>query len=165
MTDSHSQDPNSKNDQETPAQPTLSTSKKRAEGPGGWPLEADRLAVSSPLLESLKIVAGRHGRRVSVNTLIAGLPVSKTGITPGLFIRAAERAGMKGRIIERSLPALAINPLLPAILVLDGGLCCIVEDVLYPKNQAPTRKNGKSAKIKTETQFGKSQLLDCRTEI
>lgn len=140
------------NEPQTSQTQTLSTTKRRAEGPGGWPLEADRLAISSPLLEALKMVAGRHGRRVSVNTLVAGLPVAKTGITPGLFIRAAERAGMRARIIERSLPAFAINPLLPAILVLDGGLCCIVEDVLYPKDHRPARKGDSGAKVHAGTQ-------------
>lgn len=125
--------------------------KRRPEAPGSWPLEAGRLALNSPLLEALKIVAGRHGRRVSVNSLAAGLPIPKTGITPGLFIRAAERADMRARIIERSLPAYAINPFLPAILILDGGLCCVVDDVLYPQGHRPERKGASSAKIHTET--------------
>jgi len=132
-------------------QKTMSNTKRKAEGPGGWPLEADRLSVSAPLLEALKIISGRHGRRVSVNTLIAGLPISKAGIRPGLFIRAAERAQMRARIIERSLPAFAINPLLPAVLILDGGLCCIVEDVLYPQGHLPARKKNKGAKVHAET--------------
>lgn len=127
--------------------------KRRPEAPGNWPLEASRLAVSSPLLEALKIVAGKHGRRVSVNTLAAGLPIPKSGITPGLFIRAAERADMRARIIERSLPAFAINPLLPAIMILDGGLCCIVEDVLYPQGHRPARKGEYPAKVHTDTRL------------
>jgi len=147
------------NADETPASSGISAQaaarvkKRRPEGPGGWPLEADRLAMSSPLLEALKILSGRHGRRVSINTLAAGLPIPKSGITPGLFIRAAERADMRARIIERSLPALAINPLLPCILVLDAGQCCIVEDVLYPSNQRPSRKDGKEAKVHADTVF------------
>jgi ATP-binding cassette subfamily C protein LapB len=126
---------------------------RKPQAMSGWPLEADRLAMSQPLLEALKIVAGNHGRRVSINTLSAGLPIPVSGITPGLFVRAAERAQMNARLIERSLPALAINPILPCILVLDSGQCCIVEDVLYPKKQKPSRKKGQSAKLNVETMF------------
>lgn len=41
-----------------------------------WPLEADRYAVHSPLIECLRIVAGHYGRRTSENALTAGLPNS-----------------------------------------------------------------------------------------
>lgn len=143
--------------QETPAGSGASahakSKRRKAEEPRGWPLEADRLALSSPLLEALRMLAGRHGRRVSLHTLSAGLPIPKTGITPGLFVRAAERADMRARLIERSLPALAINPFLPSILVLDSGQCCILEDVIYPGGQKPSRKDGKDARVHSDTVF------------
>lgn len=151
MSESDPQQPSTDVKSGTPQE--SATMKRKPEGPGGWPLEADRLAMSSPLLEALRMIAGRHGRRVSINTLVAGLPIPKAGITPGLFIRAAERADMRARIIERGLPAFAINPTLPAILVLDGGLCCIVEDVLFPKGHVPARKGEKSAKIHGDTKL------------
>lgn len=146
-------DPSARAQDPQPNHPPQPPKKKKAEATSGWALEAGRLAMSMPLLESLKIIAGRHGRRVSVNTLSAGLPIPQTGITPGLFVRAAERANMRAKLVERSLPALCINPMLPCILILDGGQSCIVEDILYPKNKKPARKGDKEAKVSTETMF------------
>lgn len=109
-----------------------------------WPLQADRIAVKDPLLECLQIMAGRYGRRISTTGLVAGLPVPKTGVTPTLFIRAAERADLSARLVARTLPALTIAPNLPCILTLEGGQACIVNEILNDKH-APTYK-GKSGK-------------------
>lgn len=97
--------------------------------PDSWPLEADRLAVHLPLLESLNILAGHYGRRTTIRSLTAGLPMPKTGLTPSLFIRAAERADLNARMVERSLQAIAITPTLPCILTLENGGACIVWEV------------------------------------
>ena len=97
--------------------------------PDSWPLEAGRLSIQSPLAESLRIIAGHYGRRTSVSALTAGLPIPKSGLTPSLFMRAAERADLSARIVERPLEALAIAPVLPCILVLESGHACILWDV------------------------------------
>lgn len=49
-----------------------------------WPLEADRMAIHSPLVECLRVLAGHYGRRTSENALTAGLPIPPP-ITPALF--------------------------------------------------------------------------------
>lgn len=103
------------------------------EGPAAWPLEADRLAQKSPLLECLQLLAGQFGRRVSVNALSSGLPIPTSGITPSLFIRAAERADLSARLVQKSLGALAIAPNFPCIAVLDGQQACIIQDMVVPK--------------------------------
>lgn len=100
-----------------------------------WPLEADRLSLKDPLLECLQIVSGLYGRRISSTALAAGLPVSSDGLSPSLFIRAAERADLSARLVEKSLEALAILPNLPCILVLEGGQACIVQDIVIPKTK------------------------------
>lgn len=103
------------------------------QGEGGlhesWPLEADRVAMNSPLVECLRLVAGHYGRRTSVSSLTAGLPIPKSGMTPTLFIRAAERAGLDARMTEQSLAALEISATLPCILVLKHGQACILRRV------------------------------------
>ena len=98
-----------------------------------WPLEADRMAQKTPLLECLKLVAGHFGRRVSVTALASGLPIPTSGITPSLFIRAAERADLSARLVQKSLGALAIAPNFPCIAVLDAGQACIIQDMVVPK--------------------------------
>ena len=119
-----------------------------------WPLQADRLALKDPLLECLQIMAGHYGRRVSSNGLIAGLPIPRSGITPNLFVRAAERADLSARLVAKTLPALAIAPNLPCILILEGGQACILKEISHPKGHAliQTNKSGKKA-LAAETLF------------
>lgn len=106
-----------------------------------WPLEADRLAIQDPLVETLRILAGYYGRRTSPASLTAGLPIPSSGITPVLFTRAAERAGLHARLVERTLEAVAIAPNLPCILVLEGKQACILWEVRAP--------DGKKIKVKS----------------
>ncbi len=108
-----------------------------------WPLEADRLAIKDPLLECLQIVSGIYGRRISTTALAAGLPIPKDGITPNLFVRAAERADLSARMSDKTLDAIAIMPNLPCILALDGGQACIVTEVRAPKAGKQSREQGK----------------------
>ena len=130
-----------------PAAPTM------PEMPGIWPLEADRIAVQLPLVECLRILAGHYGRRTSVSALTAGLPIPKTGITPILFARAAERADMHARLVERSLESLSIAPNLPCILTLANGAACILWTIEYPERLPPARELGQETVIHPETRF------------
>ena len=104
-----------------------------------WPLQADRMAIRMPLVDCLRMMAGHYGRRTSNAALVSGLPVPTNGITPSLFIRAAERADMVAHLAERSLESLAIAPNLPCIMTLEEGQACILWDIKYPK-KAPPRK-------------------------
>ena len=90
-----------------------------------------------PLLECLVIFAKLHNRPVSVEALIAGLPVEPGADGPelfsidspkGLFSRVASRAGFASRLIHRDLDKLS-RLLLPCILVLKNGNACILESI------------------------------------
>ena len=94
-----------------------------------WALQADRMAVRLPLVECLRLLAGHYGRRASIGSLTAGLPIPRTGITPDLFIRAAERADLNAKLVDSSLEALAIAPNLPCVLSLEQGGACILWSV------------------------------------
>ena len=118
-----------------------------------WPLQADRVAIASPLVETLRILAGHYGRRTSPAALTAGLPIASTGITPALFIRAAERADLNARLVERTLDALSIAPVLPCVLVLEHGHACILWDIKFPAKHPPKKEAGQAAEIHPETQF------------
>lgn len=126
-----------------------------------WPLEADRAAIHSPLVECLRLLAGHYGRRTSAISLTAGLPIPRTGITPNLFVRAAERADLHARLADRPLESLAIAPNLPCILVLEKGQACILWDVIHPDGKAPEKKPGREVKIHPETVF---RVQFCETE-
>ncbi len=119
-----------------------------------WPLEADRVAIHDPLVDALRILAGFYGRRTSFASLTAGLPVPGTGITPILFTRAAERAGLHARMAEKTAEALAIAPNLPCILVLENKQSCILWEVREPgRDQKSSDKEEKGRKVHPETQF------------
>lgn len=118
-----------------------------------WPLQADRLAIGSPLVESLRILAGHYGRRTSVASLTAGLPIPPGGITPSLFVRAAERADLNARLVDRTLDALAIAPILPCILVLEQGYACILWDIRHPPKHPPKKEPGQAPAAHPKTQF------------
>lgn len=128
-------------------------SKAHLENPDAWPLEADRLAIQEPLVECLRMVAGHYGRRTSQNSLVAGLPVPPTGITPSLFIRAAARADMHAKLVEKSIEAIAIAPTLPCVMVLEGKQAAILWEVTYPKKGAPKKEPGKPVEIHEKTEF------------
>lgn len=118
-----------------------------------WPLEADRLAIDDPLVDCLMILAGHYGRRTSKGSLTAGLPIPKQGITPMLFLRAAERADLSAALIERPLEAMAIAPNLPCILVLENKQACILWEIKYPPKAPPRKKKGRRVEIHPETRF------------
>ena len=90
-----------------------------------------------PLLECLVTFAKLHNRPISVEALIAGLPVKPGADGPelfsvenpkGLFSRVAARAGFASRLIQRDLDKLS-RLLLPCILVLRNGNACILESI------------------------------------
>lgn len=126
---------------------------KRDKAAHGWPLQADRIAIQMPLVECLQVMAGHYGRRSSAASLTAGLPIPPQGITPALFVRAAERADLRAKLVERSLESLAIAPNLPCILSLEHNQACIIWDVRHPKGHAPQKQDAKNAKIHPKTKF------------
>ena len=78
-----------------------------------------------PLAAALAIVAGLLGRQVSVDTLLAGLPLQGGRLTPDLVGRAAERAGLAAQAQRCSLQELSALRL-PAVLLLDGRDACVL---------------------------------------
>lgn len=77
------------------------------------------------LLGCLEAVARRLGSPVSREALLAGLPLDDGGLTPALFVRAAERAGLSATLTERSLADIA-QARLPAVLLLKGREACVL---------------------------------------
>ena len=118
-----------------------------------WPLQAERVAIHSPLVEALRIMAGHYGRRTSASALTAGLPIPAQGITPSLFVRAAERADLLAVLANRTLESLSIAPNLPCILTLEHGQACILWKVHFPKDYLPKKEEGKDLEIHPQTKF------------
>lgn len=78
-----------------------------------------------PLLDCLVELVRIHGRPATYAALSAGLPLSKGGLTPSLFARAAARAGFSSKVVRRPLDK--IDPsLLPVVLILQNNEACLL---------------------------------------
>jgi ATP-binding cassette subfamily C protein LapB len=99
--------------------------------PRGESAVADRTAAPSrthdPLSDALLYLAAFHGRALSREALLTGLPITDGKLNVRLFERAAQRAGLEAEPVRRPLseiPALV----LPAVLTMrDGTLRILVE--------------------------------------
>jgi ATP-binding cassette, subfamily C, bacterial LapB len=89
------------------AQPEEST---RVELPG----------TNDPLSDALIYIAAHHGRPISRDALIAGLPVEGHRLEPKLLARAAKRAGLEVEIVKRKLSDIP-SLVLPVILLMNDG--------------------------------------------
>ena len=78
-----------------------------------------------PLLDCLVELTRIHGRPSTHAALTAGLPLPAGGLTPSLFVRAAQRAGFSSKLVRRSLDKID-GALLPVILLLKGNEACIL---------------------------------------
>jgi ATP-binding cassette subfamily C protein LapB len=94
---------------------------------------------TGPLVECLLLVARAHQITCTRESLLAGLPLDRSGLTPSLFTRAAKRAGLASKLVARSLPELN-SALFPAILLLNNNQACVLLDlnestarVIYPE--------------------------------
>ena len=89
------------------------------------PLSPSEVDFMPALLRSLSVLIRLKGRHVSPQFLLAGLSGSEK-ISAGACLRAAERAGLKGRVMYR--PKLDdISPLtFPCILLLKGDSSCVL---------------------------------------
>lgn len=89
-----------------------------------------------PLAACLLQVARFHGRGLSPDALLSGLPLEDGVLSPSTFSRAAARAGLAGRLVQGPLEKL--NPLLfPAVLILEDRGACVIHS-LDPGNRRAT---------------------------
>lgn len=117
--------------------------------------------IHDPLADALVYLAARHGRALSREALLAGLPITDGRLTISLFPRAAARAGLEAEAVKRDLadiPALV----LPAILIMkDGSTRILVEidrttkkaRVVNPSNRFGEAKAAPDAKPAPEPEY------------
>jgi len=87
--------------------------------------EAARPEAVDPLLSCLVALTKLFERPYSPEALRAGLPLDDGRLTPALFLRAAARAGLTGKIVRRALPDISAF-VLPALLLLDQRDACVL---------------------------------------
>jgi ATP-binding cassette, subfamily C, bacterial LapB len=82
-------------------------------------------ALHDPLAASLTYLAAHHGRAVSREALLGGLPILDGRLSVALYDRAARRAGLETEAIKREvldIPAMV----LPAVLIMKNGTALIL---------------------------------------
>ena len=63
----------------------------------------DASAVADPLADALLYLAAHHGRSISREALLAGLPIIDGKLNASLLERAARKAGLEIEPVKRSL--------------------------------------------------------------
>ncbi|MDH3239796.1 MAG: type I secretion system permease/ATPase [Alphaproteobacteria bacterium] len=93
----------------------------------GWqiPRRALKVDAEDPLLGCLAILTSIYERPQSPEALAAGLPVLDGRLTPELFLRAAKRAGLSGRIVKRPIAKIPEFSYPVVLLLSDGGACVL----------------------------------------
>lgn len=85
-----------------------------------------RLDVDDPLLDGLLILCKLHGCPASRASLCSGLPLAEQRLGLALLPRAAARAGLQARVLQRELDAIsALN--LPVLLILNDGRSAVLQ--------------------------------------
>ncbi len=88
-----------------------------------------------PLLSSLIEIARFHGRGMTPEGFLAGLPLPEGRLIPSQLRQAAARAGLASRISKRPLTGIR-EQLLPVILFLQDNESCILLGVDVEHNRA-----------------------------
>ncbi|GAC10985.1 type I secretion system permease/ATPase [Paraglaciecola chathamensis] len=80
------------------------------------------------LSNCLYVICEHYNLDYSKDVLLSGLPLMDGDLTPSIFSRAAERAGLNSKIATRTLEQ--INPsLLPAVLILQNNTACVLMSI------------------------------------
>ncbi|MEQ9489366.1 MAG: type I secretion system permease/ATPase [Alphaproteobacteria bacterium] len=117
----------SEQENERRTEPREEGEERRGSGPR-WLVRPNRRTTDDPLLGCLTILCTLLERPISADALTAGLPLEEGHMTPDLFVRAAERAGISGRLIQRNLDDIA-KFTLPCILLLKDKRACVLTEV------------------------------------
>ena len=93
--------------------------------PGEWKHPAATHRHHDPLLECLLVLARQHEHPCTQDALVAGLPLEDHLLTPSLFARAASRAGLTSKIVQRPLEQ-TNDSFLPVVLLLKERQACLL---------------------------------------
>ena len=88
-----------------------------------------------PLMECLVTLTKLQHKPFSPESLRAGLPLVNNRLTPTLFVRAADRAGLTARIMKRPMEDIS-SFVLPAVLLLKKNQAAILLKINHKRNVA-----------------------------
>lgn len=87
------------------------------------------------LLESLLFLSKYHKRTASLESLVAGLAIYNSLMTPSMFEKSAKRIGLITKAVTRKISEID-NLVLPAVMILNNNKACVVLNIDLQKNQA-----------------------------
>lgn len=87
------------------------------------------------LLESLLFLSKYHKRTSSAESLIAGLAIYNSLMTPSMFEKSAKRIGLITKAVNRKLLDID-NLALPAVMLLNNNKACVILNIDTQTNQA-----------------------------
>ena len=80
---------------------------------------------AGPLFDSFLYICKHHHHDVSPTSLLSGLPLTGSNVSPNVLSRLARRAGMASKLLKR--PITEFNTaLFPSVLLLNDDKACIV---------------------------------------
>ena len=79
-----------------------------------------------PLLDCLVFLTAHYGHAKSARAITAGLPYDSKNMGPNLFCEAADRLGLKSRVVKRENLEKILQPVLPAVLILNNEQAAVL---------------------------------------
>jgi ATP-binding cassette, subfamily C, bacterial LapB len=121
-----------------------------------WEIVQNQDIHEDPLLDCLLILTKTYGRNISKASLCAGLPLVENRLTVELFARAAHRADLSSRTLEKSLDEIGAIQL-PAVLLLhDRQACILVEkNIALDKYKILLPQSGSGEKVVSREELEK----------
>jgi len=86
------------------------------------------------LLESLLFLSKFHKRAASAESLISGLAIHGSVMSPAMFIKSAKRVGLVAKPVKRKVEKIE-NMSLPAVALFNTNKACVILNVNVQKNQ------------------------------
>lgn len=105
------------------------------------------------LLESLLFLSKYHKRTASAESLVAGLAIYNSLMTPSMFEKSAKRIGLITKAVSRKLEEID-NLALPAVMLLNNNKACVLLKLDLKRNEAtlvmPHLSSDSEIKLKIE---------------
>ncbi len=79
-----------------------------------------------PLLSCLVFLTSYFGHAKSAQAITAGLAYDEKNMGPNLFCEAAEKSGLRAKIVHRDKIKKILAPVLPAVIILNDNQACVL---------------------------------------
>jgi ATP-binding cassette subfamily C protein LapB len=104
-----------------------------------------------PLLSCLVFLTAHYGHAKSAQAITAGLAYDEKNMGPALFCEAAEKIGLKAKIVFREKIKKISTPVLPVVLTLKNAQACVLLKISADEHSAliwsPETKTERTVKL------------------